>query len=66
MAKDALQTEAVLVHFDPVKPLILACDVALELFYHTKWTMETRGQLPMCQGPLVQPRNDILSWRKRH
>ena len=28
MAKDALQTEAVLVHFDPVKPLILACDAS--------------------------------------
>ena len=28
MAKNALQTEAVLVHFDPAKPLILACDAS--------------------------------------
>ncbi len=57
-AKEALQADSLLVHFDPEKPLILACDACIGAVLSK---MGRKDPLLTHPGPSTLLRNAILS-----
>ena len=68
-AKSELTTDRVLVHYDPTKIIVLACDTSPYDWVQcspTSSTMEKKNPLPLHLAHWPQLRNTIHSWRRRH